>query len=70
MRLVLLCLVMVIYLPFTVVAKPLNYYFSEDVQFDPTIPTPSDVLGYEVGQWHVRHDQLVQYMRVLADKSD
>ena len=51
-------------------AKPLSYYFEEDVKFDPTIPTPEQVLGYEVGEWHVRHDQLVQYMQILAEKSN
>lgn len=51
------------------VAQPVSYYFQHNIQFDPTIPKPEEVLGYQVGQWHVRHDQLVQYMRVLADKS-
>jgi hypothetical protein len=61
---------MILFLPLAAVAKPLSYYFPDDVQFDPSIPTPSDVLGYKVGQWHVRHDQLLEYMRLLADKSD
>ncbi len=47
-----------------------QHYFPEPVTFNPDIPTPESVLGYEVGQWHVRHDQLVEYMRVLAQKSD
>jgi len=53
-----------------VLAKPLNFYFDSDVKFDPNIPTPKSVLGYEVGDWHVRHDQLARYMHVLAEKSD
>lgn len=52
-----------------VAAQPVSYYFQQKVQFDPAIPKPEEVLGYQVGQWHVRHDQLVQYMRVLAEKS-
>lgn len=51
-------------------AKPIDYYFPADVEFNPAIPTPDKVLGYEVGQWHVRHDQLVQYLHVLAKASD
>ena len=51
------------------IAKPVSYYFQQNVQFDSAIPKPEEVLGYQVGQWHVRHDQLVQYMRVLAEKS-
>lgn len=45
-------------------------YFPKDITFNPEIPTPGSVLGYPVGKWHVRHDQLVYYMRLLAEKSD
>ena len=66
----LLITIMVVMLSFSSVAKPLSYYFEDDVVFDPAIPTPEEVLGYQVGEWHVRHDQLVRYMEVLAQKSD
>ncbi|MCQ8879824.1 M14 family metallopeptidase [Pseudoalteromonas shioyasakiensis] len=59
-----------LFLSFSSLAQPLSYYFEDDVKFDPAIPTPKEVLGYEVGEWHVRHDQLVRYMEILADKSD
>jgi hypothetical protein len=49
-------------------AKSLDFYFGPDEQFDPNIPTPGSVLGYQVGDWHVRHDQLVNYMMLLAQK--
>lgn len=45
-------------------------YLPKNVSYDPSLPLPQDVLGYPVGQWHVRHDQLVRYMEVLAEKSD
>ena len=45
-------------------------YLPQGQNYNPEIPLPAEVLGYPVGTWHVRHDQLVQYMRVLADKSD
>lgn len=48
----------------------LDYYLPDNVQYNPDIPTPKEVLGYEVGQWHVRHDQLVRYFEVLAEASD
>ena len=51
-------------------AKSLDFYFDEKINFDPAIPTPESVLGYQVGDWHVRHDQLVTYMQLLAEKSD
>ena len=50
--------------------KPIQAYLPNDVTFDPAIPTPESVLGANVGEWHVRHDQLVSYMRILADRSD
>ncbi|WP_372767497.1 M14 metallopeptidase family protein [Pseudoalteromonas sp.] len=51
-------------------AKSLDFYFDEKINFDPAIPTPESVLGYQVGDWHVRHDQLVAYMKLLAQKSE
>lgn len=44
-------------------------YLPADVSYDPAIPKPADILGYPVGTWHVRHDQLVTYMRTLAEVS-
>ncbi|WP_341200571.1 M14 family zinc carboxypeptidase [Croceibacter atlanticus] len=48
----------------------LNYYLPEDVTYNTAIPTPEDVLGYVPGTWHVSHDKLVSYMKVLAKASD
>jgi len=62
--------IMVVLASFSSMAKPLSYYFEQQVEFDSTIPTPQEVLGYQVGEWHVRHDQLVRYMEILAQKSD
>lgn len=45
-------------------------YLPKGVSYDPEIPVPAEVLGSPVGEWHVRHDQLVQYMQLLAEKSD
>lgn len=55
---------------FTTHAKTLEDYLPKDVSYNPAIPTPKEVLGYEVGEWHVRPEQLVRYMEVLAEKSD
>ncbi|WP_111683672.1 M14 family metallopeptidase [Winogradskyella tangerina] len=48
----------------------LSYYLPQDVQYNPSIPTPQSVIGHEVGEWHITHDKLVQYMYALADASD
>jgi len=45
-------------------------YLPKNQNYLPNIPTPSDVLGYPVGTWHVRHDQLVSYLRALDAASD
>jgi hypothetical protein len=45
-------------------------YLPEGQNYNTEIPLPSQVLGYPVGAWHVRHDQIISYMEVLAAKSD
>ncbi|GFD81144.1 peptidase M14 [Tenacibaculum sp. KUL118] len=48
----------------------LNYYLPKNVSYNSNIPTPKSVLGHEVGEWHVTHDKLVEYMKALANASD
>lgn len=38
--------------------------------YDARIPKPEDVFGFRSGEQHVRHDQLVNYFRALAESSD
>lgn len=45
-------------------------YYLPPIQYNPDIPTPASWLGYEVGQWHTTHDQLVGYMKALDAASD
>jgi Zinc carboxypeptidase len=44
--------------------QPLTY-FLPDISYDASIPTPEQVLGYQVGEWHASHDQLLMYYRAL-----
>ncbi len=48
----------------------LDYYLPKDVQYDSAIPTPNSIIGHEVGDWHITHDKLVQYMYALAKASE
>ncbi len=48
----------------------LDYYLPQDLTYNEDIPTPKSVIGHEVGEWHVTHDKLVQYMYALAEASD
>lgn len=41
----------------------------EDVRLDSSIPSPQTFLGFEPGEWHVRHDQVVAYFHRLAELS-
>ncbi len=48
----------------------LSYYLPQGYTYNPDIPTPQEVLGYQVGEWHASHDQLVMYMKAVAAVSD
>ena len=48
----------------------LSYYFGDNINFDESIPKPSEIIGHEVGELHVTHDKLVQYMYAVAEASD
>ncbi len=47
-------------------AQELSYYLPADVQYNPTIPKPKDVIYHNVGEYHITHDRLVNYMQTLA----
>ena len=60
-------------LPLSIMAQQaigLDYYLPKEVSYNPEIPTPKEVIGHEVGEWHVTHDKLVEYMTTLAAASD
>ena len=50
--------------------KELNYYLSESTTYDKTIPTPEAFFGFQIGEQHLSHDQIVAYMRELDRLSD
>ncbi|SEJ28922.1 Zinc carboxypeptidase [Cyclobacterium xiamenense] len=47
----------------------LNYYLPETFTYDPAIPEPSSILGFEVGEWHANHSQVVHYYQTVANSS-
>ncbi|MDV6315227.1 M14 family metallopeptidase [Idiomarina sp. HP20-50] len=57
-------------LPSMAETKDLSYYLPQDVSYNPNITKPKEVLGYQVGDWHARPEQIVNYMKVLAEESD
>lgn len=48
----------------------LTYYLPKNISYNAEIPTPKEVIGHEVGEWHITHDKLVYYMKALAEASD
>lgn len=50
-------------------SKPLSYYLPS-ITYDNKIPTPEQYLGFQIGEWHITHDQLVGYFKVLDAASD
>jgi len=48
----------------------LNYYLPDNVTYNPSVPVPESVIGHQVGEWHVTHDKLVNYMKSIAAASD
>ena len=54
----------------SLVDPTLNYYLPDNVTYNNDISTPQEILGYVPGKWHVTHDKLAEYMRVLASESD
>ncbi|TLP80417.1 M14 family zinc carboxypeptidase [Maribacter sp. ACAM166] len=58
---------------FKVVAQDkltLDYYLPQNISYDQSIPKPAEIIGHEVGEWHVTHDKLMVYMQTLAKASD
>ncbi len=52
-------------------AQPdLSYFLPDEVTYDTLVPTPQSVIGHQVGEYHVTHDRLVQYMQALDNASD
>ncbi|WP_431158497.1 M14 metallopeptidase family protein [Winogradskyella poriferorum] len=48
----------------------LSYYLPQNISYNQSIPTPESVIGHHVGEWHITHDKLLQYMYALANASD
>ena len=48
----------------------LDYFLPQNIQYNPNIPVPEKVTGFEVGEWHVTHDKLIGYMKEIARLSN
>lgn len=48
----------------------LAYYFPEKGDYNISLPPPDLFFGYSIGDHHTRYDLIVEYLRVLAEKSE
>ena len=71
-KFLLILLAMISAIAFSQKQNDLNYYFTQhDIHnVIKEIPTPESIIGHQVGKWHVSHDKLVEYMRILASASN
>jgi hypothetical protein len=54
----------------TVAQPDLSYFLPENIEYNSAIPTPRSIIGHDVGELHVTHDKLIEYMRTLDAASD
>jgi hypothetical protein len=47
-------------------AQDLNYYLPDSVLYNSSVPQPKEIIYHEVGEWHVTHDRLLNYMKAIA----
>lgn len=47
-----------------------NYYYPSTKNFNSTIPTPEQFLGYPIGNQHTRHDKVIEYFKTLDKLSE
>ncbi len=69
-RIILIALITICFKSVAQDSLTLDYYLPQDISYDQSIPKPADIIGHEVGEWHVTHDKLMMYMQALAKASD
>ncbi len=52
------------------IAVPLDYFFGKNTQLNPNVPSPEKFFNQEFGKWHLNHDQVISYIKTLAETSD
>ncbi|MEO5910998.1 MAG: M14 family metallopeptidase [Pelobium sp.] len=62
--------ILCLFINFAKAQTPLSYYLPQNISYDPKIPKPQDIFGFNVGDQHVSHDQVVMYMKELDRLSD
>lgn len=48
------------------ISQSLQYYLPQHISYSKNVPTPAEIIHHEVGEFHVTHDRLVNYMQAIA----
>ena len=69
-RIILIALITICFKSVAQDSLTLDYYLPQNISYDQSIPKPAELIGHEVGEWHVTHDKLMIYMQALAKASN
>ena len=50
--------------------EDITYFLPKDEKYNDNIPKPSEILGFDIGDWHINHDKLVNYLTELSKSSN
>ncbi len=48
----------------------LDYFLPNNITYNNSIPTPQSYFGFMPGEYHLRHEQIVGYIKLLSETSD
>ena len=54
---------------FAVFAAPVETYLPKNQSYDDSVIKPEDSVGFGIGERHIRHDQMLNYISALAEQS-
>ena len=54
----------------TAMAADVTEYLPENHHYDESVVKPEDILGFGLGERHIRHDQLLRYFEMLTEHSE
>lgn len=70
MKTLFISVLLVFSIQFSRAQEPLSYFLPDDVSYDPAIPTPEAYFHQQMGEWHLSHDQILSYVKEIAELSD
>lgn len=59
------CMSWLLFVP-TIHAEDLGYFFTDDVEYDSKFQSPQEFFGFEIGERHLQHFELIAYLKHLS----